>query len=82
MLISTRFGNTNQAHVVKSPGGARTQVTFFADPVSNASFEPTKGEYLVFSKGAGGDEFFQLYRMDLANAAPLIASQSMVCAGK
>jgi dipeptidyl aminopeptidase/acylaminoacyl peptidase len=69
MLISTRFGNTNQAHVVKSPGGARTQVTFFADPVSNASFEPTKGEYLVYSKGAGGDEFFQLYRMDLANGA-------------
>src|SRR4029079_10895887 len=28
MLISTRFGNTNQAHLVKTPGGARTQMTF------------------------------------------------------
>jgi dipeptidyl aminopeptidase/acylaminoacyl peptidase len=66
VLISTRFGNTNQAHLVKFPGGARTQVTFYGDTVSNASFEPTKGEFLVFSKGAGGNEFFQLYRTDLA----------------
>ena len=65
-LISTRFGNTNQAHLVKSPGGARTQLTFFGEPVTNASFEPTKGEFLVFAKGVGGNEFYQLYRMDLA----------------
>lgn len=65
-LINTRFGNTNQVHLVKSPGGARTQMTFFADPVSNASYEPAKGDFLVFSKGSGGNEFFQLYRLDLA----------------
>lgn len=27
MLIATRFGNTPQIHHVKSPGGARTQMT-------------------------------------------------------
>ena len=70
VLISTRFGNTNQAHLVKAPGGARTQMTFFPDPVSNAAFEPAKGEYIVFSKGAGGNEFFQLYRMDLPPGRP------------
>ena len=32
MLIVTRFGNTNQVHVVKAPGGARTQLTFVPDP--------------------------------------------------
>src|SRR5262245_9024143 len=26
MLIGTRFGNVTQAHLVKSPGGARTQM--------------------------------------------------------
>src|SRR5438034_1207673 len=38
MLITTRFGDTNQIHHVKFPGGARTQLTFFADGVAGASF--------------------------------------------
>ena len=33
MLISTRFGNTPQIHHVKLPGGARTQLTFFNEPI-------------------------------------------------
>ena len=40
MLISTRFGNTPQLHLVKMPGGARRQLTFFAEPVGNASWDP------------------------------------------
>jgi dipeptidyl aminopeptidase/acylaminoacyl peptidase len=66
MLITTRFGDTNQVHQVTQPGGARTQLTFFPDRVESASFEPTKGEYFIFHKGAGGAEFFQNYRYDLA----------------
>lgn len=65
MLIATRFGNTNQLHYVTQPGGARTQMTFFNEPVGGASFEPHTGEYLVFSKDIGGNEFGQLFRMDL-----------------
>lgn len=65
LLIGTRFGNTIQAHVVRMPGGARTQLTFFADPVSGATYEPTKGEYFLFNKGAGGNENFQIFRLDL-----------------
>src|SRR5262245_54777276 len=48
MLISTRFGNTAQVHQVKMPGGARTQLTFFNEPVSGATFEPVQGKYFVF----------------------------------
>jgi dipeptidyl aminopeptidase/acylaminoacyl peptidase len=66
MLISTRFGNSTQVHRVKMPGGARYQLTFFPDSVSGASYEPSKGDYFVFSKGAGGNERFQLYRYDFA----------------
>src|SRR3954468_22744551 len=40
MLISTRFGNTAQVHQVKMAGGARTQLTFFNEPIANASFDP------------------------------------------
>src|SRR5687767_1324664 len=68
ILISTRFGNTAQVHGVAMPGGARTQLTFFDEPVSGASWEPTAGRYLVFSKDEGGNEFGQLYRFDPARA--------------
>ena len=40
ILITTRFGDTNQVHRVAMPGGARTQLTFFNEPVTNAQFEP------------------------------------------
>lgn len=66
MLISTRFGDTNQLHQVTQPGGARTQLTFFPDRVDGGSFEPIRGDYLVFTKGAGGNEFNQNYRYDFA----------------
>ena len=66
MLILTRFGDTNQVHLVTQPGGARTQLTFFADRVNDASFDPRAGAFFVFSKSAGGNEFNQNYRYDFA----------------
>ena len=67
MLILTRFGDTNQVHLVTQPGGARTQLTFFADRVNDASFDPRAGAFFVFSKSAGGNEFNQNYGYDLVN---------------
>jgi dipeptidyl aminopeptidase/acylaminoacyl peptidase len=66
MLISTRFGDVPQIHLVKFPGGARTQLTFFAERVAGASFQPTHGRYFIFSKDIGGGEWFQNYRYDMA----------------
>ena len=66
MLIGTRFGDTPQIHLVKMPNGARTQLTFFPDRVSGAAFRPKTGDQFVFSKDVGGNEFFQLYRYDMA----------------
>jgi len=66
MLLSTRFGNTAQIHVVRMPLGARTQLTFFDEPVGGARFAPHDGSYLVFAKDVGGNEFNQLYRYDMA----------------
>ena len=67
MLISTRFADTNQIHLLTMPGGARTQLTFFAEPAGRASFEPTGGEYFCFSRDVGGGEFYQNFRFDIAN---------------
>ncbi|MGL4542417.1 MAG: S9 family peptidase [Polymorphobacter sp.] len=84
MLITTRFGATNQLHRVISPGGARTQLTFFNEPVASADTIPGSTGF-VLSRDTGGDEWFQLYRAGLAgvpvalteagtrNGAPVIA---------
>jgi dipeptidyl aminopeptidase/acylaminoacyl peptidase len=65
MLIATRFADTNQIHEVKFPGGARTQLTFFPDRVSEAAYEPVHGESFFFVKDVGGGEFYQLYLYDV-----------------
>jgi dipeptidyl aminopeptidase/acylaminoacyl peptidase len=65
MLISTRFGDTPQLHLVDAPGGARQQLTFYADSVTTARFHPNGGDYILFMKDIGGGEWFQLYRYDL-----------------
>jgi hypothetical protein len=64
MLITTRFGATNQIHSLKMAGGARTQITFYDEPVSTAIYEPTQGNYFLFLKDVGGNEFSQIYRYD------------------
>lgn len=68
MLIRTRFGETMQLHLVKMPGGARRQLTFFDETVASASFHPNDPNTVVFGRDIGGNEFFQLYRMNLSTA--------------
>ncbi|MBH1959565.1 MAG: S9 family peptidase [Flavobacteriia bacterium] len=65
LIMVTRFASTNQLHKLSQPMGARKQLTFFDEPVNSADYEPTKGEYLVYSKDIGGNEFGQLFKLDL-----------------
>lgn len=67
MLITTRFGATNQIHSLKMAGGARTQITFYDEPVTTATYEPNEGKYFLFLKDVGGNEFAQIYRYDIAD---------------
>ena len=62
ILITTRFGVTAQVHRVAAPGGDRTQLTFFDEPVAEASTIPGSGRF-VLTRDTGGDEWFQLYAM-------------------
>jgi len=66
LLISTRFAETPQLHLVGAPGAARRQLTFYRDAVSVGRFHPDGGDYIVFSKDTGGGEWYQLYRYDTA----------------
>ena len=74
MIIATRFGNTTQAHRVKSPGAARTQLTFYPDRVGGGRFDPKTGETFIFSKDTGGNEFYQLYRYDFGDGRATLLS--------
>lgn len=64
LLITTRFADAAQLHLVKFPGGARRQLTFFPEPVHGGSYQPRDGRCLVFAQDKGGSEFYQLYRFD------------------
>src|SRR5258707_15246743 len=66
MLIGTRFADVPQIHMVKMPGGDRTQLTFFPDRTGGGHFGP-QGDYFTFSKDIGGGEWFQIYRYDIAS---------------
>ncbi len=67
MLIRTRptGGNSAQLHLVEKPGDKPMVITDFPDAVGGATFQPKKGEYILFERGAGGNEVFRIFRMDL-----------------
>ena len=70
MLIGTRFADTAAGPPVKLPGGARTPAHVLPRPRAAApASAATRGDYFVFSKDTGGDEFCQIYRYDLATGA-------------
>ena len=50
VLVTTRFGDSPQLHRVRMPGGAREQLSFFAEPVRLA-YVPPKGQRLVVNGG-------------------------------
>jgi len=58
LIIATRFADTNQVHSVAMPGGARMQLTFFADRIADASYHPHSGDYFLFRKDVGGGEWY------------------------
>lgn len=63
MLITTRFGDTNQLHRVAAPGAVRAQLTWFPEPVADAVAVPGSSRFIL-SRDTGGDEWFQLELME------------------
>ncbi|MCH7665957.1 MAG: S9 family peptidase [Acidobacteria bacterium] len=63
IYITTRFGDVSQLHLVATPGGARTQMTFFDEPISGIERQPG-GAALTFLRDAGGNEFRQIFLLD------------------
>jgi dipeptidyl aminopeptidase/acylaminoacyl peptidase len=70
LLITTRFGDVEQLHLVERPGGERRQVTFLREPITRAKFspDPTRSAF-VYLKDVGGNENSQLYYQRLGEPA-------------
>ena len=67
LLISTRFGDVEQLHLLEQAGGARRQLTFLHEPITQAAFSPDPGRSaFVYLKDAGGNQKTQLYYQHLA----------------
>jgi protease II len=65
MLIHTRFGDVSQIHHVTMPGAARTQLTFFSEPVAEGLVCPdTAAPYFLFAKDSAGNERYQIYKFN------------------
>ena len=66
MYISTRFGEVSQLHRVDMPLGARNQLTFFKEPIGQASRRP-KGTSIALTMDQGGNEFTQIFLLNPKN---------------
>jgi dipeptidyl aminopeptidase/acylaminoacyl peptidase len=82
LLISTRFGDVDQLHLVERPGGERRQLTFFNEPITQAAFspDPLRSAY-VYLKDAGGNENAQLYYQRLGEPNPKLLSDGKSVSG-
>jgi dipeptidyl aminopeptidase/acylaminoacyl peptidase len=65
ILIRTRFGESAQLHEVAMPMGARTQLTFYKDLVTEGAYRPGRPEQLMVSLNERGAENYQLLLLDL-----------------
>ena len=66
LLIRTRFGDSTQVHEVATPMGARTQLTFYRDTVTEGAYRPGSPDQILISINERGAENFQLLLVDRA----------------
>jgi dipeptidyl aminopeptidase/acylaminoacyl peptidase len=71
LLISTRFGDVDQLHLVEKPAGERRQLTFLREPITQAAFSPDPGRNAyVYLADSGGNENAQLYYQRVGDPLP------------
>jgi len=68
VLVSTRFGEASQLHLVSEPLGMREQLTFRPEPTRRGAFVPGSDD-LLFSGDIGGNEQYQVFRLSAADGS-------------
>ncbi len=76
MLVRHREAGANTAQIYRlaEPGGKLEKLTDFPDPISNASFNPVHGNYIVYARDSGGNEAAQIFRMDISTRQSTLLS--------
>ena len=76
LLVTHRAAgaSTTQLFRVSAPLAEPEPLTDGADPVREASWEPQRGDYLVFERASRGDEATQLFRLDPATREQTLLS--------
>jgi dipeptidyl aminopeptidase/acylaminoacyl peptidase len=83
LLISTRFGDVDQLHLVERPDGERRQITFLREPITDAAFSPDPGRSAyVYLEDVGGKESTQLYYQRLGVPAPKLLTDGKSLNGR
>jgi dipeptidyl aminopeptidase/acylaminoacyl peptidase len=69
VLIATRFGEVDELHLVEQALGARRQMTFVREPVTDGAFSPDPNRNAFFySADSAGDENSQIYYQHVGEA--------------
>jgi dipeptidyl aminopeptidase/acylaminoacyl peptidase len=62
LVIVTRFGETDQLHLVDHPMGERRQITFLREPITQAAFSPDPNrDAFFYERDTAGDGNMQIY---------------------
>jgi dipeptidyl aminopeptidase/acylaminoacyl peptidase len=70
LVIVTRFGETDQLHLVDRPLGERQQITFQREPITQAAFSPDSNrEAFLYERDSGGNGNTQIYYQRAADSA-------------
>src|SRR5271154_2463146 len=73
LLISTRFGDVEQLHLVERAMGDRRQLTFMHEPIHQGAFSPDPGRSaFAYLKDVGGNENSQLYYQRIGQSPKLL----------
>jgi len=68
IIFSSRIGNLSQLYHAGAPGASPKQLTSADEPVTGGRAIPDGS--VIFSRGSGGDENFQLFRLRPGGAEP------------
>jgi hypothetical protein len=79
MLIGTRFADTVQVHELKSPGAARTQLTFLSGPDFGRSLTiPARATILFSARTSAAASGIQLFRYDCSSGRDHVVDRRKV----
>jgi len=73
LYVSTGFGDVASIHRVDMALGARSQITFYDEPVGGITGQPGKDQ-LLFTRDTGGSEFAQIFALDIASGEARLLS--------